>query len=63
MKMTRPLLFLALCFGSLAGVVGLGSAAEPIGKAVTAGETGEQLVFHTDWKGERIALPRPSPRR
>ena len=57
MKISRPLLLLALCFGSLAGLRGLGSAAEPNGKAPTAGETGEALVFRTDWKGERITLP------
>ena len=57
MKMSRPLLLLALCFGSLAGLTGLGFAAEAKGQAATTDEPGERLVFQTDWKGERITLP------
>lgn len=57
MKMSRTLPLLALCFGGLADLSELGSAAEPKGKAPTTSETGEALVFQTEWKGERIALP------
>ncbi|MEN9576037.1 MAG: hypothetical protein RL514_3892 [Verrucomicrobiota bacterium] len=57
MKMFRPLLLLALGFTALAGRSGLASAAESDAKAPTAGAAGELLVFHTDWKGERITLP------
>lgn len=57
MKMSRTLPQLALGLGVLAGLSGLGSAAEPTGQAATARETGEALVFHTEWKGERITLP------
>lgn len=57
MKISRTLLVPALCLGILAGLTGLGFAAEAKGKAATTDETGERLVFQTDWKGERIALP------
>lgn len=57
MKNVRTLLFLAWCLSVLAGLTGPSSAAEPKDKPAAAGVTGEQLVFHTDWKGERIALP------
>ncbi len=57
MKMFRPLLLLALGFTALAGRSGLASAAESNAKVPTAGAAGELLVFHTDWKGERITLP------
>lgn len=57
MNMFRPLLLLALGFTALAGRSGLASAAESDAKAPTAGAAGELLVFHTDWKGERITLP------
>lgn len=57
MKMSRTILLRALCLGILAGLSGPVSAADTSGKAPTAGEAGEALVFRTDWKGERIALP------
>lgn len=57
MKNVRPLLFLACSLSVLAGLTGPSSAAEPKDKTAAAGGSDERLVFHTDWKGERIALP------
>lgn len=57
MKHVRTLFVLASCLIVLAGLLGPGFAAEPKDKPTAAGVAGEQLVFHTDWKGERIALP------
>lgn len=57
MKNFRTLLLLAWCLGFLADLTRSGFAAEPKDKPAAAGVNGEQLVFHTDWKGERIALP------
>lgn len=57
MKTSRTTLILGICLGVLNGLTGLAFAAEAKGKAATTDETGERLVFHTDWKGERIALP------
>lgn len=56
MKQLQTVL-LALAVSSLVGLVRLSAADSPNAKAATAAETGERLVFHTEWKGERIALP------
>ena len=48
---TRRILLLALwCAGQVV-------AAEPEVRTPAAGGAVEKLLFHTDWKGERIALP------
>lgn len=57
MKTLRTLLLLTLGFGGLVVVSELASGADADGKTPTVSETGEVLVFHTEWKGERIALP------
>lgn len=57
MKINRTLVSLAACWCVLVGPARPASAAEAKEKPAAAGAPGEQLVFHTDWKGERIALP------
>lgn len=57
MNNIRTLVSLAACWCVLVGTARPGLAAEANEKPAAAGAPGEQLVFHTDWKGERIALP------
>lgn len=59
MKPSRSLLLLVLTCSGLAGLNSLRAADSTKAKKATAGESGEQLIFHTEWKGERITLPPP----
>ena len=59
MKTIRAVLLLTLSLGGAICLCSLSRADETNSKAATAAGTGEKLVFHTDWKGERIELPPP----
>lgn len=50
-------MLLALCLTLLVGLSGPLAAAEATGKLAAVGDAGEEFVFKTNWKGERITLP------
>jgi len=57
MKIIRTFFPLVAGCCVLVGPASPGAAAEAKNQTAPAGAPGEQLVFHTGWKGERIALP------